>query len=54
MTVTESSVEQQEIVAAVREFVDRDVIPVASELDHRDEFPNRARRDDEGRWGCSG
>ena len=39
MTVAETSVEQQEIVAAVREFVDRDVIPVASELDHRDEFP---------------
>ena len=39
MTVTESSVEQQEIVAAVKEFVDRDVIPVASELEHADEFP---------------
>jgi len=39
VTVTESSVEQQEIVAAVREFVDRDVIPVASELEHADEFP---------------
>jgi butyryl-CoA dehydrogenase len=31
--------EQQEIVSTVREFVDRDVIPVASELEHRDEFP---------------
>ena len=31
--------EQTEIVAAVREFVDRDVIPVASELEHADEFP---------------
>ncbi|MFN0156195.1 MAG: acyl-CoA dehydrogenase family protein [Gaiella sp.] len=30
---------QREIVAAVRDFVDRDVIPVASELEHRDEFP---------------
>jgi butyryl-CoA dehydrogenase len=30
---------QAEIVAAVRAFVDRDVIPVASELDHGDEFP---------------
>jgi len=39
VTVTETSVEQQEIVAAVREFVDRDVVPVASDLDHRDEFP---------------
>jgi alkylation response protein AidB-like acyl-CoA dehydrogenase len=41
VTVAESSVEQAEIVAAVREFVDRDVIPVASELEHRDEFPTR-------------
>ncbi len=39
MSVAESTAEQQEIVAAVREFVDRDVIPVASDLDHRDEFP---------------
>ena len=38
MSVAEST-EQQEIVAAVREFVDREVIPVASELEHRDEFP---------------
>ena len=28
-----------EILAAVREFVDRDVIPVASDLEHADEFP---------------
>jgi butyryl-CoA dehydrogenase len=39
--VTVTAVEQAEIVAAVREFVDRDVVPVASELDHRDEFPER-------------
>ena len=39
MTLTETSVEQ-EIVAVVREFVDRDVVPVASDLDHRDEFPD--------------
>ena len=31
--------EQREIVAAVADFVDRDVIPVASELEHRDEYP---------------
>jgi alkylation response protein AidB-like acyl-CoA dehydrogenase len=31
--------EQVEIVAAVRAFVDRDVVPVASELEHADEFP---------------
>jgi alkylation response protein AidB-like acyl-CoA dehydrogenase len=39
--VTVTEVEQAEIVAAVRDFVDRDVVPVASELDHRDEFPER-------------
>jgi butyryl-CoA dehydrogenase len=33
--------EQREVVAAVRDFVDRDVIPVASELEHRDEYPEQ-------------
>jgi alkylation response protein AidB-like acyl-CoA dehydrogenase len=33
------SAEQREIVAAVKEFVDRDVVPVASELEHADEYP---------------
>ena len=33
--------EQIEIVAAVRAFVDKDVVPVASELEHADEFPTR-------------
>ncbi len=31
--------EEQEILATVREFVDRDVIPHASRLEHADEFP---------------
>jgi alkylation response protein AidB-like acyl-CoA dehydrogenase len=31
--------EQAEIVAAVREFVEREVVPVASELEHADEYP---------------
>jgi alkylation response protein AidB-like acyl-CoA dehydrogenase len=31
--------EQEEIVRTIRDFVDRDVLPVASELDHADEFP---------------
>jgi butyryl-CoA dehydrogenase len=31
--------EQTEIVAAIREWVDREVVPVASELEHADEFP---------------
>ncbi len=30
---------REEIVATVRRFVARDVVPVASELEHRDEFP---------------
>ena len=30
---------QAEIVAAVRAFVDKDVVPVASDLEHADEFP---------------
>ena len=33
--------EQTEIVAVVRAFVDKDVVPVASELEHADEFPTR-------------
>jgi butyryl-CoA dehydrogenase len=31
--------EQQEIVAAVRDWVEREVMPVASEYEHADEFP---------------
>ena len=42
----QSTAEQQEIVAAVREFVDRDVMPVASELEHARRVPGDARRDD--------
>jgi butyryl-CoA dehydrogenase len=44
MSVAELTAEQSEIVAAVREFVDRDVVPVASELEHRDEFPEQLVR----------
>jgi alkylation response protein AidB-like acyl-CoA dehydrogenase len=32
-------VEHEEIVSVVREWVDREVVPVASELEHADEFP---------------
>ncbi|HUG63990.1 MAG TPA: acyl-CoA dehydrogenase family protein [Gaiellaceae bacterium] len=39
MNLADLTAEQREIVAAVREFVDRDVIPVASALEHADEFP---------------
>ena len=34
-----AALEQAEIVAAIRDWVDREVIPVASELEHADEFP---------------
>jgi alkylation response protein AidB-like acyl-CoA dehydrogenase len=30
---------QKEIVQTVRDFVDKDVIPIANELEHRDEYP---------------
>src|SRR6266851_8968094 len=30
----------REVVEAVRRFVDRDVMPVATELEHRDEYPH--------------
>jgi alkylation response protein AidB-like acyl-CoA dehydrogenase len=39
MTAAALTAEQTEIVAAVRAFVDKDVIPVASDLEHADEFP---------------
>jgi butyryl-CoA dehydrogenase len=31
--------EQQEIVSAVRTFVDKEIIPYATELEHKDEYP---------------
>jgi butyryl-CoA dehydrogenase len=34
-----TDVDERAIVAAVREWVDREVVPVASELEHADEFP---------------
>ena len=37
--VTRVQGEQQQIIAEVRRFIDREVIPVASELEHRDEYP---------------
>jgi alkylation response protein AidB-like acyl-CoA dehydrogenase len=37
--VEELSTEQREIVQLIRTFVDRDVLPNASALDHADEFP---------------
>ncbi|PKW18581.1 acyl-CoA dehydrogenase family protein [Saccharopolyspora spinosa] len=37
--MTDLTTEQRDILALVREFVDRDVLPNASRLDHGDEFP---------------
>jgi alkylation response protein AidB-like acyl-CoA dehydrogenase len=47
--------EQEEIVAAVREFVERDVLPVASELEHADVYPTELVRkmNDLGLFGCA-
>jgi butyryl-CoA dehydrogenase len=39
MGATAQGAEQREIVATIREFVERDVVPVASELEHADEYP---------------
>lgn len=33
--------EQQAVIATVREFVEQEVFPVAEELEHRDEFPEK-------------
>ncbi len=32
--------EQEEIVATIRKFVDTEIVPVASDLDHADEYPH--------------
>src|SRR5438067_5599693 len=40
-SVTRLSVEEQAVVDTVREFVDRDVRPVARELEHADEYPEK-------------
>jgi alkylation response protein AidB-like acyl-CoA dehydrogenase len=34
----ELTLEQREVIAAVRDFVEREVVPTASELEHADEF----------------
>ncbi|MGH3005873.1 MAG: acyl-CoA dehydrogenase family protein [Gaiellaceae bacterium] len=39
MATTELTTEQQEIVGTIRAFVERDVLPVASDLEHADEYP---------------
>jgi alkylation response protein AidB-like acyl-CoA dehydrogenase len=39
MATAELTSEQQEIVATIRAFVEREVVPVASDLEHADEYP---------------
>jgi hypothetical protein len=36
--------EQAELLKFVREFVEEQIIPVATELEHKDEYPHRDRR----------
>ena len=36
----ELTVEQREVIAAVRDFVERDVVPAAPDLEHADQFPD--------------
>ncbi|MET0929358.1 MAG: acyl-CoA dehydrogenase family protein, partial [Aeromicrobium sp.] len=31
--------DQQEILKLVRQFVEKEIIPVATELEHKDEYP---------------
>lgn len=46
---------QQHIVANVRQFVERHVLPIASQLEHRDEYPHEivAGMKDLGLFGCN-
>jgi butyryl-CoA dehydrogenase len=41
MSLLSLTEEQQMIVDTVREFVDREVVPVADEMEHADEFPEK-------------
>jgi len=41
MSIAQLNDEQRLIVETVREFVDKEVIPVADELEHADEFPEK-------------
>ncbi len=46
---------QKQIVASIREFVERKVIPTASDFEHRDEYPHEivAGMKDMGLFGCN-
>jgi alkylation response protein AidB-like acyl-CoA dehydrogenase len=55
MATAELTTEQRDIVAAVRDFVERDVVPVASELEHADAYPDAlvARMKELGLFGIT-
>src|SRR5262249_28829949 len=46
---------QQQIVAGIRQFVERKVIPAARELEHRDEYPHEIVEEmkELGLFGCN-
>jgi butyryl-CoA dehydrogenase len=41
VSIVELNEDQQAVIDAVREFVEQEVIPVADEMEHRDEFPEK-------------
>jgi alkylation response protein AidB-like acyl-CoA dehydrogenase len=41
MSIVDLTEDQEAIVKAVREFVEQEVYPVAEEMEHRDEFPEK-------------
>src|ERR671914_1922556 len=41
MSMVDLTEDQEAIVKAVREFVEQEVYPIAEELEHRDEFPDK-------------
>ena len=46
--------DQTEILKAVRQFVDEKILPVATELEHADEYPTGDRATGSRSWASSG
>ena len=44
---------QHDILSTVRDFVDKEIIPVATELEHKDEYPAQIVEGMKD-WACSG
>jgi len=55
VSVIELTEEQRAVVAAVRELVEQEVYPIAEELEHKDEFPEKIveRMRDMGLFGLT-